>query len=494
MAEALHSKTDLGELLKDAALFKQAAYIGGEWVSGGSTLAVRNPATGEAVGHIPDLGADATHRAIAAAEAALPEWRALPAAKRSSLLEAWYAAINQTTDDLAKILTVEQGKPLAEARGEISYGASFVKWFAEEAKRVYGETIPSPTADRRIVVLKEPVGVCAAITPWNFPNAMITRKVAPALAAGCTIVLKPSELTPFSALALAVLAERVGFPAGVLNIVTGQPGAIGEALTSSDIVRKLSFTGSTRVGRYLMEKSAGTLKRLSLELGGNAPFIIFDDADLDRAMRGVMASKFRNAGQTCVSANRILVRESIYDEFATKLTKKVSGLVVGEGLQEKATVGPLINDAATEKVLGHIDDARSRGAVATVGGGAHTLGGHFVAPTVLTGMQTDMRISNEETFGPVAPLFRFESEDEAIEIANSTPYGLAAYFYTENIRRAWRVAERLEFGMVGCNTGSVSVEMAPFGGIKQSGFGREGSHYGIDEFLQVKAFHLGDIV
>jgi succinate-semialdehyde dehydrogenase/glutarate-semialdehyde dehydrogenase len=493
MAEALHSKTDLGELLKDNALFKEAAYVDGQWITSGSTLAVRNPASGEVVGHVPDLGADATHRAIAAADAALPQWRALPAAKRSSLLEAWFTAISETTDDLAKILTVEQGKPLAEARGEISYGAGFVKWFAEEAKRVYGETIPSPTADRRIVVLKEPVGVCAAITPWNFPNAMITRKVAPALAAGCTIVLKPSELTPFSALALAVLAERVGFPPGVLNIVTGQPGPIGEALTSSDIVRKLSFTGSTRVGRYLMEKSAGTLKRLSLELGGNAPFIIFDDADIDRAMKGVMASKFRNAGQTCVSANRILVRESIYDEFATKLTKKVSGLVVGEGLQEKATVGPLINDAATEKVLGHIDDARSRGAVATVGGGAHALGGHFIAPTVLTGVQTDMRISNEETFGPVAPLFRFESEDEAIEIANSTPFGLAAYFYTENIRRAWRVAERLEFGMVGCNTGSVSVEMAPFGGIKQSGFGREGSHYGIDEFLQVKAFHLGDI-
>jgi succinate-semialdehyde dehydrogenase / glutarate-semialdehyde dehydrogenase len=493
MAEALRSKTDLGELLKDTALFKQAAYVGGQWVSGGPTLAVRNPASGEVVGHVPDLGADATHRAIAAAEAALPQWRALPAAKRSSLLEAWFTAITETTDDLAKILTVEQGKPLAESRGEISYGAGFVKWFAEEAKRVYGETIPSPTADRRIVVLKEPVGVCAAITPWNFPNAMITRKVAPALAAGCTIVLKPSELTPFSALALAVLAERVGFPEGVLNIVTGQPAPIGEALTSSDIVRKLSFTGSTRVGRYLMEKSAGTLKRLSLELGGNAPFIIFDDADIDRAMRGVMASKFRNAGQTCVSANRILVRESIYDEFATKLTKKVSGLVVGEGLQEKATVGPLINDAATEKVLGHIEDARSRGAIATVGGGAHALGGHFIAPTVLTGMQTEMRISNEETFGPVAPLFRFESEDEAIEMANSTSFGLAAYFYTENIRRAWRVAERLEFGMVGCNTGSVSVEMAPFGGIKQSGFGREGSHYGIDEFLQVKAFHLGDI-
>jgi succinate-semialdehyde dehydrogenase/glutarate-semialdehyde dehydrogenase len=494
MAEALRSKTDLGELLKDTALFKQAAYIGGEWVSGDPTLAVRNPANGEVVGHIPDLGADATHRAIDAAEAALPQWRALPAARRSSLLEDWYMAISQTTDDLAKILTVEQGKPLAEARGEISYGAGFVKWFAEEAKRVYGETIPSPTPDRRILVLKEPVGVCAAITPWNFPNAMITRKVAPALAAGCTIVLKPSELTPFSALALAVLAERVGIPAGVLNIVTGQPGPIGEALTSSDTVRKLSFTGSTRVGRYLMEKSAGTLKRLSLELGGNAPFIIFDDADMDRAMKGVMASKFRNAGQTCVSANRILVRESIYDEFAARLTKKVSGLVVGDGLQEKATVGPLINDAATDKVLGHIDDARSHGAVATVGGGPHTLGGHFVSPTVLTGMQTAMRISNEETFGPVAPLFRFESEDEAIELANSTPYGLAAYFYTENIRRAWRVAERLEFGMVGCNTGSVSVEMAPFGGIKQSGFGREGSHYGIDEFLQIKAFHLGDIV
>jgi succinate-semialdehyde dehydrogenase/glutarate-semialdehyde dehydrogenase len=494
MAEALRSKTDLAELLKDASLFKQAAYIGGEWVTGGATLAVRNPANGEVVGHIPDLGAEATHRAIAAAEAALPQWRALPAAKRSHLLEAWFTAISEATDDLARILTVEQGKPLAEARGEIGYGAGFVKWFAEEAKRVYGETIPSPTADRRILVLKEPVGVCAAITPWNFPNAMITRKVAPALAAGCTIVLKPSELTPFSALALAVLAERVGFPPGVLNIVTGQPGPIGEALTASEVVRKLSFTGSTRVGRYLMEKSAGTLKRLSLELGGNAPFIIFDDADLDKAMKGVMASKFRNAGQTCVSANRILVRGAIYDEFADRLTKKVSGLVVGDGLQEKATVGPLINDAATEKVLGHIDDARSHGAVATVGGGAHAMGGHFVAPTVLTGMQTAMRISSEETFGPVAPLFRFESEDEAIALANSTPYGLAAYFYTENIRRAWRVAERLEFGMVGCNTGSVSIEMAPFGGIKQSGFGREGSHYGIDEFLQVKAFHLGDIV
>jgi succinate-semialdehyde dehydrogenase/glutarate-semialdehyde dehydrogenase len=493
MAEALRTKTDIGELLTDGALFREAAFINGEWVTGGTTLAVRNPANGEIVGSIPDLGAVETRRAIDAANAAFPEWRALPATKRSALLEAWFNTINQHTDDLAKILTVEQGKPLAEAKGEIVYGAGFVKWFAEEAKRIYGETVPAPTADRRIVVLKEPIGVCAAITPWNFPNAMITRKIAPALAAGCTVVLKPSELTPFSALALAVLAERAGFPPGVINIVTGQPGPIGEALTASEVVRKLSFTGSTRVGRLLMEKSAGTLKRLSLELGGNAPFIIFDDADLDKAMKGVMASKFRNAGQTCVSANRILVRAPIYDQFAEKLTKKVSGLVVGDGLQEKASVGPLINAAATEKVLGHIDDARTRGAVATVGGGAHQLGGHFVAPTVLTGTTVAMRIANEETFGPVAPLFRFESEDEAIELANNTPYGLAAYYYTENIRRAWRVAEKLEFGMVGCNTGSVSVEMAPFGGIKQSGFGREGSHFGIEEFLQVKAFHLGDI-
>jgi len=493
MAEALHTRTDLGELLKDPALFKEAAFIGGEWVTAKSTLAVRNPANGEVVGTIPDLGAEDTRRAIDAAQAAFPQWRAMPAAKRSALLEAWFDAMNQHTEDLAKILTVEQGKPLAEARGEIVYGAGFVKWFAEEAKRVYGETVPAPTPDRRIIVLKEPIGVCAAITPWNFPNAMITRKVAPALAAGCTIVLKPSELTPFSALALAVLAERVGFPKGVLNIVTGQPGPIGEAMTSSEAVRKLSFTGSTRVGRYLMEKSAATLKRLSLELGGNAPFIVFDDADLDKAMKAVIASKFRNAGQTCVSANRILVQDAIYDEFAARLSKKVASFVVGEGLNEKVTIGPLINAAAVEKVLGHVDDARAHGAVATVGGGAHELGGQFVAPTVLTNMNPAMRVGSEETFGPVAPLFRFKTEEEALEIANSTAFGLAAYYYTENIRRSWRVAERLEFGMVGLNTGTVSVEMAPFGGIKQSGFGREGSHYGIDEFLQVKAFHLGDI-
>jgi succinate-semialdehyde dehydrogenase/glutarate-semialdehyde dehydrogenase len=493
MAEALRTRADLNELLKDAGLFRQSAYIDGEWVTGGASLEVRNPASGDVVGNIPDVGADGTRRAIDAANAAFPQWRALPAAKRSALLEAWFNAITQHTDDLAKILTVEQGKPLAESRGEIVYGAGFVKWFAEEGKRVYGETVPAPTADRRIIVLKEPIGVCAAITPWNFPNAMITRKIAPALAAGCTIVLKPSELTPFSALALAVLAERAGFPKGVINIVTGQPGPIGEAMTSSALVRKLSFTGSTRVGRLLMETSAGTLKRLSMELGGNAPFIIFDDADLDRAMKGVMASKFRNAGQTCVSANRILVQDSIYDEFAARLTKKVSSLVVGNGLEVNVTVGPLINDAATEKVIGHVDDARAHGAVATVGGGAHPLGGHFITPTVLTGMTPTMRVGTEETFGPVAPLFRFSTEEEALEIANSTAYGLAAYYYTESIRRSWRVAERLEFGMVGLNTGSVSMEMAPFGGIKQSGFGREGSHFGIEEFLQVKAFHLGDI-
>ena len=487
------TSTAVGEQLKDATLFKESAFINNTWVDSPGRIAVTNPASGETIGHVPDLGAADTHRAIDAAAAAFPAWRALPASKRSDLLEKWFNLITQHTDDLARILTIEQGKPLNESKGEIAYGAGFVRWFAEEARRVYGETIPAPTADRRILVLKEPIGVGAAITPWNFPNAMITRKVAPALAAGCTIVLKPSELTPFSALALAVLAERAGFPPGVINIVTGQPGPIGEAMTSSDVVRKLSFTGSTRVGKYLMEKSAPTLKRLSMELGGNAPFIIFDDADLDKAMKGVIASKFRNAGQTCVSANRILVQDSIYDEFAARLTKKVSGFVVGEGLQEKVHIGPLINMPAVEKVIGHIDDARAHGAVATVGGGPHQLGGQFVAPTVLTGMNETMRVGSEETFGPVAPLFKFSTEDEAIEIANSTVYGLAAYYYTENIRRSWRVAEQLEFGMVGLNTGSVSVEMAPFGGMKHSGFGREGSHYGIDEYVQTKAFHLGDI-
>ena len=479
--------------LSDPALFREAAFIANRWVTASDSIPVINPATGAAVGRVPSLGVEETNQAIAAAAAAYPAWRGESAARRAELLEAWHDAMMANLEDLARIMTLEQGKPLVESRGEVRYGAGFVKWFSEEARRVYGDTIPAPTPDRRIIVLKQPVGVCAAITPWNFPIAMITRKCAPALAAGCTIVIKPSELTPFSALALAALAERVGFPAGVLNVVTGRPEPIGDALTSSDAVRKLSFTGSTRVGRLLMEKSARTLKRVSLELGGNAPFIIFSDADLDKAIQGVMASKFRNAGQTCVCANRILVQDDIYDEFAIRLTQAVARQVVGDGMDEGVTIGPLINAAAVDKVLGHIEDARSRGAVATVGGTVHQRGGQFVQPTVLTGSRPDMKVANEETFGPVAPLFRFKTEDEALTLANATPFGLAAYFYTENVRRSWRVAERLECGMVGLNTGSVSIEAAPFGGVKQSGFGREGSKYGMDEYLDIKAFHIGEI-
>jgi succinate-semialdehyde dehydrogenase / glutarate-semialdehyde dehydrogenase len=491
---ATDTSIDIAVQLKNRSLLRESAFINGEWRSGTSTIPVRNPATGESIGHVPDLGTAETNDAIAAAHAAFPAWRALTAGKRSALLEAWHQAILANVDDLARIMTIEQGKPLAESRGEIQFGAGFVKWFAEEGRRVYGDLIPSPSPEHRIVVLKEPVGVAAAITPWNFPNAMITRKVAPALAAGCTIVLKPSELTPFSALALAVLAEQVGFPRGVLNIVTGQAPPIGDALTSSPLVRKLSFTGSTRVGRMLMARSAETLKRVSLELGGNAPFIVFADANLDRAIKGVMGNKFRNAGQTCVSANRILVQDEIYDEFTSRLSRAVEKLVVGNGMNDGVTLGPLITDAAVEKVLTHIDDARTQGAKTGVGGGAHTLGGHFVAPTVLTEVTTRMRVASEETFGPVAPLFRFRTEQEALEIANETTFGLAAYFYTENIRRSWHVAEQLQFGMVGLNTGSVSMEMAPFGGVKESGFGREGSKYGIDDYLQIKAVHMGTTV
>lgn len=481
------------EYLSDALLFREAAFINGRWVSGRETIPVRNPATGAEIGAVPSLGSDETNQAIAAAAAAFPGWRGVGAAKRAEMLEAWHDAMLDSLDDLARLMTLEQGKPLAESRGEVRYGAGFVKWFAEEARRVYGDTIPAPTPDRRIVVLKEPIGVCAAITPWNFPIAMITRKCAPALAAGCTIVIKPSELTPFCALALAVLAERVGFPPGVINVVTGRPEPIGEALTSSALVGKLSFTGSTRVGKLLMAQAANTLKRLSLELGGNAPFIVFSDADVEKAIQGVMASKFRNAGQTCVCANRILVQDDIYDDFALRLTRAVARQVVGDGMTDGVTIGPLINAAAVDKVLGHIDDARTRGAVATVGGGVHARGGQFVAPTVLTAMTPEMKVAKEETFGPVAPLFRFRTEEEAIALANSTPFGLAAYFYTENVRRSWRVAERLECGMVGLNTGSVSIEAAPFGGVKQSGFGREGSKYGIEEYVQIKAFHIGEI-
>ena len=495
--------------LKDPSLLREAAYIGGRWIEAGAdAITVHNPANDEAIGKVPSLGEADAHTAIAAADQAFPAWRALPAGRRSELLEAWHDAMIANVEDLARIMTLEQGKPLAESRAEIRYGAGFVKWFAEEARRVYGDTIPGPTTDRRIVVLKEPVGVCAAITPWNFPNAMITRKVSPALAAGCTVVVKPSELTPLSAIAIAVLAERVGFPPGVLNIVTGPAAPIGDAFTSSEQVRKLSFTGSTRVGRMLMAKCAPTVKRVSLELGGNAPFIIFSDADIDKAIEGVVASKFRNAGQTCVCANRILVQDEIYDTFAAELAKAVSRLKVGDGLEDGVAIGPLINEAAVDKVLGHIDDALAHGAkVAMVRGatvrpmvrGARVQGAvrgdsaRFVEPVVLTEANTSMRLAQEETFGPVAPLFRFTTEDEALALANDTPFGLASYFYTENVRRAWRVAEGLQFGMVGLNTGSVSVEMAPFGGVKQSGFGREGSKYGMDEYLQLKSFHFGDI-
>jgi succinate-semialdehyde dehydrogenase/glutarate-semialdehyde dehydrogenase len=481
-------------VLSDAGLFREAAYIGGRWYEARETLPVDNPADGSVVGHVPVCTAADTDTAIAAARAAFPAWRDRPAGERAAVLEAWHDAMLAARDDLARLMTIEQGKPLTEAAGEIDYGASFVKWFAEEARRVAGETVPAPTADRRIVVLRQPVGVAAAITPWNFPNAMITRKVAPALAAGCTVVLKPSSATPFSALALAALAERAGVPAGVFNVVTGRSGEIGGALTASPDVAKLSFTGSTEVGRQLMADCAPTLKRLSLELGGNAPFLVFADADLDLAVAGAMASKFRNAGQTCVCANRILVHADVYDAFASKLAQAVRGLVVGDGLEAGVTIGPLIDDAAVEKVHAHLDDALARGASAVAGGTARPArGGRFVTPTVLTGVTPAMRCTQEETFGPVAPLVRFTDDDEAIALANDTPHGLAAYFYTEGVRRAWRVAERIEAGMVGLNTGSVSMAMAPFGGVKQSGFGREGSRHGLDEYLQLKTFHVASL-
>jgi succinate-semialdehyde dehydrogenase/glutarate-semialdehyde dehydrogenase len=480
--------------LKDPSLFREQAFVGGVWQSAddGGALPVIDPATFAQIGSVPALGAVETRRAILAAEAAWPAWRALPSSDRGRLLEAWHDLMIEHLEDLALIMTVEQGKPLAEARGEIRYGAGFIKWFAEEARRIYGDTVPAPSADRRIILLKEPVGVCAAITPWNFPTAMITRKAGPALAAGCPIVIKPSELTPYSALALAVLAERAGLPKGVVSIVTGLPQGIGGELSSHGSVRKLSFTGSTRVGRLLMQQCASTVKRVSFELGGNAPFIIFDDADIDLAVSGLMVSKFRNGGQTCVCANRILVQDGIHDRFADRLLAAVSKLVVGNGLQDGVTIGPLINDAAVEKVRRHIDDARAKGALVLVGGRAGD-NGHFAEPTVLAGASVEMQLSSEETFGPVAPLFRFKDEQEAIEIANATPFGLASYYFTQNLNRAWRVAERLEFGMVGLNTGSVSLEVAPFGGIKQSGIGREGSKYGIEEYLEIKSFHIGGL-
>jgi succinate-semialdehyde dehydrogenase/glutarate-semialdehyde dehydrogenase len=481
--------------LQDSRLFRQQCYIDGAWLDADNheTLPVTNPATGEVLGTVPKLGAAETRRAIEAAQTAFPAWSARIAKERANLLRAWFNLIMENQEDLAILMTSEQGKALAESRGEIAYAASFIEWFAEEAKRVYGDTIPAHQADKRIVVIKQPIGVCAAITPWNFPAAMITRKVGAALAAGCTAVVKPASQTPFSALALCELAERAGIPNGVLNVVTGSAKAIGGELTANPLVRKLSFTGSTETGKYLMTQCAGTMKKLSLELGGNAPFIVFDDADLDSAVQGALASKYRNSGQTCICANRFLVQDGIYDAFASKLSHAVAELKVGNGLEPGVVQGPLIDQAAVEKVEAHIQDAVGKGARIAVGGKRHALGGTFFEPTVLTEVRADMAVAREETFGPLAPLFRFQTEQEAINLANDTEFGLASYFYSRDIGRVWRVAEALEYGMVGINAGLISTEIAPFGGVKESGLGREGSKYGIDEYLEIKYLCMGDV-
>jgi len=481
--------------LKDPKLFRDRAYVDGAWAEadGKKRFDVDNPADGAIIGSVPDMSTAETRRAIAAAEAALPAWRALTAKERSRILRKWYDLILANADDLALILTTEMGKPLAEAKGEILYGASFVEWFAEEAKRVYGDVIPTPSNDRRIITIKQPIGVVAAITPWNFPNAMITRKVAPGLAVGCTFVLKPAEQTPFSALALAELAERAGIPKGVLNIVTGDAVAIGKEMCASPIVRKVTFTGSTEVGRILMRQSADTIKKLSLELGGNAPFIVFDDADLDAAAEGALASKYRNAGQTCVCANRIYVQDKVYDAFAQKLAEKVKAFKVGRGTEAGVTIGPLIDEQGMKKVEDHVADATRKGAKVILGGKRHALGGRFFEPTLLTEVTPDMKVSNEETFGPVAPLYRFKTDEDAVKLANNTEFGLAAYFYARDVGRVFKVAEAIETGMVGINVGILANEVAPFGGVKQSGLGREGSKYGIDDFLEIKYLCLGGL-
>ncbi|WP_421707982.1 NADP-dependent succinate-semialdehyde dehydrogenase [Algihabitans sp.] len=481
--------------LSDHSLFRQQCYVNGAWVDAdsGETLEVTNPATGETLGQIPKMGAAETRRAIEAAEAAWPAWRAKTAKERAQILRRWFDLMMENQEDLAILMTMEQGKPLTESRGEIAYGASFVEWFAEEAKRIYGDVIPGHQPDKRIVVLKQPVGVVAAITPWNFPNAMITRKAAPALAAGCPIVLKPATQTPFSALALAELAERAGLPKGLFSIVTGSAKEIGGEMTGNPIVRKVTFTGSTEVGKLLMKQSAETVKKVSMELGGNAPFLVFDDADLDAAVEGAMMSKFRNTGQTCVCANRIYVQDSVYDAFAAKLAARVKELKVGYGLEEGVSQGPLIDVAAVEKVEEHVADATSKGAKIAVGGQRHELGGTFFQPTLLTEVTTDMKVTSEETFGPVAPLFRFGTEEEGIALANDTEFGLASYFYARDLGRIWRVGEGLESGIVGVNTGIISTEVAPFGGVKESGVGREGSKYGIDDYLEIKYMCIGGV-
>jgi len=481
--------------LKDTSLLETGAYIDGAWVDAdsGETYAVENPANGQVIAEVASCGAAETRRAIEAADRALPGWRRKTAKERAGLLRRFFDLMMEAQEDLAKLMTAEQGKPLAESRGEIAYGAGYIEWFAEEAKRVYGDTIPGPDPDQRIVVVRQPVGVVACITPWNFPNAMLARKIAPALAVGCTVVCKPANATPLSAHAFAVLAERAGIPKGVINIVSGKTSEIGEEMTSNPIVRKLTFTGSTPVGKKLVADCARTMKRTSMELGGNAPFIVFDDADLDKAVAGAVASKFRNAGQTCVCANRILVQDGIYDQFATKLAEATKKLKVGDGMEEGVAIGPLINDRAANDVLGFIDDAVSHGAKAVVGGGRGDLGARFVQPTVLTDVSSNMRVFNEEIFGPVAPLFRFETEEEAIRMANDTPFGLASYFYARDIGRVWRVTEGLEYGIVGVNTGIISNPAAPFGGIKESGQGREGSKYGMDDYLEMKYVCMGGV-
>jgi len=481
--------------LQDPTLMQQRCYIDGTWADadGGGKTEVCNPATGDVLGTVPDMGASETRRAVAAAAAALPAWRAKTAGERAKLLRRWFDLLLANQDDLALLMTTEQGKPLAEAKGEVAYAASFIEWFAEEGKRIYGDTIPAHQADKRILVFKEPIGVCAAITPWNFPAAMITRKAGPALAAGCTLVLKPAPQTPFSALALAVLAERAGIPKGVFNVVTGDAFAIGGELCANPAVRKLSFTGSTVVGVRLIEQCASTVKKLSLELGGNAPFIVFDDADIDAAVQGAMVSKYRNTGQTCVCANRFLVQDRVYDAFAAKFAEAVAQLKVGEGVEPGVTQGPLIDEKAVRKVETLIADAQAMGAKVLAGGKRHVLGRTFFEPTILTDVSPEARIAKEEIFGPVAPLFRFSTEEEAIRLANDTEYGLAAYFYARDVGRIFRVTEAIEYGIVGTNTGIISTEVAPFGGVKASGLGREGSKYGIEEYLEVKYVCIGGV-
>jgi succinate-semialdehyde dehydrogenase/glutarate-semialdehyde dehydrogenase len=481
--------------LRDEKLFRQQCYVDGKWVDAlnRGTIPVTNPATGETLGTVPRMGAEETRQAIEAADRALPAWRARTAKERAGILRKWFDLMMANQEDLAALMTAEQGKPLAESKGEIAYAASFIEWFGEEGKRIYGDTIPSHGADKRIVVVKEPIGVTAAITPWNFPAAMITRKAGPALAAGCTMVLKPATATPYSALALCELAERAGVPGGVFSCVTGSATEIGGEITSNPTVRKLTFTGSTEIGKLLMEQCAATVKKTSMELGGNAPFIVFDDADVEMAVKGAIASKYRNAGQTCVCANRILVQDGVYDAFSARLAEAAGAMKVAQGFEQGAVIGPLIDMKAVEKVEAHIADALKKGAKIATGGHRHALGGSFFEPTVLTDVTTDMIITKEETFGPVAPLYRFKTEAEAVKMANDTEFGLAAYFYSRDIGRIWRVAEALEYGIVGINEGIISTEIAPFGGMKESGIGREGSKYGIEDYLEIKYLCLGGI-